>query len=408
MTITYFTKVALCRLCSSRDLKVAIPLPALSIASPNVGSSAEKTADVMAPADVCQCMNCGFLQLAVVVNPDYQYKNFLYKTDISLGLTAHFDTLMDALANKGALKEGKSVFDIGSNDGSLLSLAKRRGAVVLGIDPAIEIAKKATEQGIPTYGDFFTASKAQEIAKKHGKMDIIISNNTVANIHDLKDIFMGMHHLLADDGLIVIETQYALDVLMKDLLDVIYHEHISYFSVKPMQSFLKNMGFQLIDAERIAPKGGSIRFIIQKVCGKWSVGSNVNERMQEEDIQGLYSHRLFDRFNAFVKQKRERLKAHLEEIKKKTGHAFAYGSSVGCFALLHYFSLHDLIDKVFDDTPLSSHLYVNGKSIPVESGNHLLKYGTTSIAVLAWRYVDAISKKQKSYIDRGGKFFSVL
>lgn len=403
--VNYFFEPKTCRLCDAKNLKIVIPLPALSLASPNIGESNVK---VSAPADICQCQTCGFLQLASVVDHGFQYKNFLYKTCISLGLIEHFDLLMDKLEKMGALKKGASVFDIGSNDGSLLNLAKKRGARVLGIDPAIAIAKKASEQGIPTYGDFFSVSKAKEILQKHGKMDIIISNNTIANIHDLNDIFQGMHLLLADDGLVVIETQYALDVLTKKLLDVIYHEHISYFAVKPTRSFLAKLGFELIDAEPIAPKGGSIRFIIQKANGKRAISPNVQKMVQDEIDLGLYETSLFDSFNSYVKETRAKLQKNLKEIRKKTGHAFAFGSSVGCFALMHYFQLAEIIDKIFDDTPLCSHLDVNGREIPIEKGNDLVKYGSTSVAVLAWRYAKDISKKHQSYLDLGGQFFSVL
>ena len=85
----------------------------------------------------------------------------------------------------------------------------------------------------------------------------------MANIDDLAEILAGVRALLASNGVFVFETQYALDVFEKTLLDVIYHEHISTFSVRPVAEAFARHGLAVFDAERIATKGGSIRFWCQ-------------------------------------------------------------------------------------------------------------------------------------------------
>lgn len=395
-----------CRLCGSSEIWNAIPLSALPVASPNVGKSGLITET--APADVWQCRGCGHLQLATIVNPEFQYKNFQYFTGISLGLREHFSRLIGGLAAKGEIGAGKFVIDIGSNDGSLLRYAKDAGARVLGIDPAQKIAEAATASGIPTLATFFDLPLGRKIAAEHGKADVVISNNTIANIDEIGPFFDGIDAVLGPDGIIVIETQYALDLLQKTLLDVVYHEHVSYFPVKPMQSFLAARGMELIGAERIAPKGGSIRFIAQRKGGSRGVDAGVAALIAEEEAAGLYDDRIFKEFNGRIQELGRNIRERLKQSRADTGRALAYGASVGCAALIHYFDLGDLIDAIFDDTPLTNVVRTAEGDIPVLTGKQLANEMPSDVVVLAWRYTSQIARGQEAFRDAGGRFFRAL
>lgn len=395
-----------CRLCKSAELWNAVPLAALPVASPNVGRSA-RVAET-APADLWQCKSCGFLQLNTIVNPEFQYRNFQYFTGISVGLREHFGALIGSLAKAGDIAQGRSVLDIGSNDGSLLRFAQDLGAKVLGIDPAEKIAKAATAAGIPTLAEFFNRPMGKKIAAEHGHFDVVISNNTVANIDDLDDFFGGMSELLAPTGLIIVETQYGLDVLLKTLLDVVYHEHVSYFAVKPTQQFLARIGLELVDAEKIAPKGGSIRFYIQRRGGPRAVSPRVSALIAEETAAGLYGPELFKAFNTRIHAIGAALRQRLTRSREKTGRALVYGSSVGCAALAHYFDLGPHIDAVFDDTPLVNYMRTSAGPVPVLSGKQLSNEEPTDVVVLAWRYSDLIARNHAEFVKAGGRFIPAL
>lgn len=395
-----------CRLCDSSRLRIAIPLTPLPVASPNVGHSTRVRET--AAADVWQCADCGHLQLATVVDPEFQYRNFQYFTGISLGLREHFGRLISGLADQGELGPGRFVVDIGSNDGSLLRLAQDKGARVLGVDPATDIAVAATKSGIPTLGEFFDARLGGDIAVEHGRADVVISNNTIANIDDLGPLFNGVSAVMAEDGLLIIETQYAMDVLGKTLLDVIYHEHVSYFAVKPMRSFLARRGFELIGAERIAPKGGSIRFVVQRKGGRRPISPAIAALIAEEETAGLYDERLFSEFNERIAELGRNIRRRLEIARTRTGRALAYGASVGCAALVHYFRLGALIDAVFDDTPLTNILRTDERDIPVLTGRQLTNEMPSDVLVLAWRYANPIARGQQSFLAAGGRFFRAL
>jgi len=126
------------------------------------------------------------------------------------------------------------VVDIGSNDGTLLRAFRNRGMRVLGVDPARDVARNATEAGLETVNAFFTAALAGELRRDRGPAAIVTANNVFANVDDLHDFVEGVRRLLGPDGVFVFETGYFPDLVRQSIIDNVYQEHLSYYSVKPL------------------------------------------------------------------------------------------------------------------------------------------------------------------------------
>src|ERR1700733_12147584 len=113
-----------CRLCGSPRIIKSIPLAAVPIVSPNVGTerraSGQALASTVAPLDNYLCQDCGLIQLIHVVDPSLIYRDYLYRTSISLGLSDHFRGLAEAVIVRASLSGSDLVCEFGSNDGTLL------------------------------------------------------------------------------------------------------------------------------------------------------------------------------------------------------------------------------------------------------------------------------------------------
>jgi SAM-dependent methyltransferase len=359
---------------------------------------------VSAPLDTYLCQECGLIQLIHVVDPGLIYHNYLYRTSISLGLADHFRGLRDAVVDRIGLSAGDLVVEFGSNDGTLLGFFQQSGMTVVGVDPAEAIAAEATRKGIPTRADFFGCRLAETLRAEHGPAAVILANNAMANIDDLDDILRAVAMLLASEGAFVFETQYALDVFEKTLLDVIYHEHISCFSVQPIQRALGRYGLQVFDAERVATKGGSIRFWIQRAGASRAVAERVHELIAIEGRSGLYDLAYHARFGRKIDSIRSGLHDMIRRTKTAGGRVAAYGTSVGGVTLIHQLELADKLDFLLDDKPLKARLDAADYSLRVYTGDGVYSQSPALIIVLAWRYVDAIVAKHRRYVDAGGQF----
>lgn len=397
-----------CRLCNSPDIVLSVPLAHVPIVSPNVGKQVDENGkpltQIVAPLDNYLCRNCGLNQLIHVVDSSLIYRDYLYRTSVSLGLREHFGGLSESVIDRLNLSSEDLVCEFGSNDGTLLRFFKDRGISVQGIDPARQIAEEATASGIPTIPDFFNVRIAETVLEDEQPAKAILANNAMANIDDLGEILRGVKTLLAQDGAFVFETQYALDMFENTLLDVIYHEHISTFSVLPVVEAFKLYGLEVFDTERIKTKGGSIRIWVQHEGGPQPISERVNELINLEKTTGLYDldyHKRFaDRVGAIKVELHDQVKA----VRDRGGKVGAYGTSVGSAALIHQFELEDKIDVLFDDTPFKERLTGPGYDLPVMTADGVYEVEPELIIILAWRYSDPISAKHEEFINKGGKF----
>ncbi len=401
-----------CRLCGSPHIELSVPLAAVPIVSPNVGTETDESGAritrVIAPLDNYLCRDCGLIQLIHVVDPALIYRNYRYRTSVSLGLPEHFRTLAKAVIKRLPLKVGEHVVEFGSNDGTLLNFFKSRGAKVTGVDPAQEIAAEATRRGVPTRADFFNQATAKDIAAKEGLARAIIANNAMANIDDLDEIFRAVALLLDRDGAFVFETQYALDVFERTLLDVIYHEHISCFSVTPVAKALGRFGLRVFDAERIPTKGGSIRFWVCADKASRPTAPRVAELMKLEDERGLHTLNYHAQFGRRVAEIKSKIHEAVAVAKASGKPIAAFGTSVGSAALIHQFELEGALEMLFDDTPFKERLEGPGYDLPVYKGDRLEEFDPALTIVLAWRYAGPISAKHPDYMKKGGRFLVPL
>lgn len=398
-----------CRLCHSTNVEKIVPLHPIPVKTPNLGDggglvSQDKLQKSLIPVDMYRCSDCGLLQLLDIINPEIQYTDFQYKTAISLGLEEHFTQMADDLIDLYRVDKGAFVFEIGSNDGTLLQAFKDKGMRILGIDPARNAVEDARAKGLETVCDFFSGVKGKELADSHGKAKLIISNNTFANLDDLDDILAGVKEMLAPDGVFVVETSYGASVIEKFLIDTVYHEHLTYFLVGPLEKWFAQNGFELIGSQLIWTKGGSLRLAAQLKGGVFEKQHNVFEMIEAERKAGLDQPEAYHLFSKTIAKANADLADLIKKVKSKGGRVAAFGASVGTVTLLHQLGIATQVDAIFDDKPLSDKICGPDYDIPIIHGARLVEEKPDLVIILAVRYAEPIMKNHADYLEQGGTF----
>ncbi len=363
------------------------------------------------PLTVHLCRGCGHAQLLDIVDPVRLFRDYVYVSSTSPVFVEHFRRYAAAMQDRLRLAPGAQVVDIGSNDGVLLRQFKQLGLEVLGIDPARAIAQEATRQGIQTLPEFFSPELAQRLRAQGWRPSLICANNVFAHADDLHGITEGVAHLLAPDGVFVFEVSYLLDVVDKGLFDTIYHEHVSYHSVKPLVAFFARHGLELIDASRVDSHGGSLRGMAQRVGGPRRREARVQELTELEASRGLQGPEAFGRFAARLDALKRELGDLVRGLKAQGKRLAGFGAPAKATTLMSFFELGpELIDYLMDDSPLKQGLFTPGSHIPVVASSALDDPARRPdyALILAWNFADSIIQRHRRFVEAGGHFIVPL
>ena len=103
-----------------------------------------------------------------------------------------------------------------------------------------------------------------QIVAEYGHMDMIVANNVYAHIPDIQGTTRAINSALSDSGVFVFEVHY-LDKVVNDMqYDMIYHEHIFYYSLLSAIEHFKRHDMVIFDVKLIPIHAGSLRFYVCK------------------------------------------------------------------------------------------------------------------------------------------------
>lgn len=397
-----------CRLCGSLQIELALPMKPSPIGDAYITQDKLSIAQESYPLSLYLCQDCGHLQLPDIVDPEILFGNYIYLTATSPGLVEHFRIYAGKVVQKIENPKESLVVEIGSNDGSLLKFFKSYGMKVLGVDPAREIASKASSSGIETIPTFFTLEIAKKIKKQHGAASVITANNVFAHADNMNEIVEGIKYLLAPDGIFVFEVSYLLDMIEKNVFDTIYHEHLCHHRIEPLEILFKRYGLCLFDVERITTKGGSIRGFVKLIDSSRKISPIVSDLITKEKRLGLEKIDVYKKFSERLEEIKNHLHKVLDDLKSQGKSIVGYGASTPVTTTIYHFEIGPYLDFIADDNSIKHGRYSPGHHIPVFPSEMLYEKKPDCIVILAWQYADLIIKKHKKFLELGGSFIIPL
>lgn len=380
-----------CQICGSHSLQEVIDLGFCAPCDSLLPKPMLREAEVTYPLKLVRCRDCGLPQIdyavdgAVLFHPDYPYRSGITRTLRTnlLGISKH-------LVEKVGLKSGAFVVDVGSNDGTILEGFKMIGMRVTGVEPT-KIANIAVANGIPTINKFFNAQVAKDLVDGNGRATVITAANVFAHVDKLKTLMEGVDYLLEDGGYFITESHYMASILDTLQYDSIYHEHLRYYLIKPLQVLFANYGFTLVDVERIPNYGGSIRAYARKGRSA-EVKPSVAEMLRLEERMGAYDDSTYVDFATRVKRSRSKIRALLVELNQGGNSVVGIGCPGRSVTLLNYCGVTpDLMPYIAEQsTSLKLGMYTPSTHIPIVDESVMLDTQPDYAVILSWHYAEPI------------------
>src|SRR5262245_12146227 len=194
-----------CRLCGTGLEHTFIDLGMSPLCESFLTCDQLDTMEPYFPLHALVCGQCFLVQLKEYVSPEHIFREYAYFSSYSTSWVAHAKRYVEGITKRLGLGPNSLAVELASNDGYLPQHFLPLGVPVLGIEPAINVAKVAIDKGIPTRTDFFGRELAAKLIAEGKRADLIAGNNVLAQVPDLNDFTAGMAHLLKPEGVITLE-----------------------------------------------------------------------------------------------------------------------------------------------------------------------------------------------------------
>ena len=397
--------VGLCRLCSAPLVHTFVDLGMSPPCESFVAADAANDVEPFYPLHAFVCDECFLVQLQEYVAPENIFTEYAYFSSFSDSWVAHAKRYCDMVIERFALGESSFVVELASNDGYLLQHFLTSNIPMLGIEPAVNVAKVAIGKGIPTLTEFFNEALATDMAARGQKADLIIGNNVLAQVPDINDFVAGMKALLKPDGVITLEFPHIEKLIEENQFDTIYHEHFSYFSLLTIEKMARRHGLKVFDVEEIPTHGGSLRVFFSHQDGNFPREARVDSLLARELNAGLDKIETYTAFSEAVRQTKRNLLSFLIRLKEMRKSICAYGAPGKGNTLLNYCGIGtDFIDFAVDRNPYKHGRLTPGMHIPIRPVSEIQRIKPDYVLILPWNLKTEIVAQMNDIRNWGGKF----
>jgi len=361
------------------------------------------------PLKVVLCKHCGLSQLSIIPNTKFIFSKYDYLSSSSKALSNHYKKLVKKLVKNYDVFSTNTVLDIGCNDGILLNHYPKNFSNVIGVEPS-DASKHIKQKRIKLIESFFNYKTSEEYLKKHAKPKIITITNVLAQIDNLNEFVKSLSNITDNESLIVIEFPYLMHMIDKGLFDLIYHEHLSYFSLTPLKFLFGKFDIKIVNFERlnIGASGPAIRLFLAKSNSIYKSSQKVAKQINYEKIWGI---KKIKKYNFFKKKTKEKI----NKIKEIVYLKYNQGYKIGCFTasskgntLLNCLNFKKkVIQFASENNKKKIGKYTPGSHIKIISDKDFNKKRIDYAILLSWNYKKFFLSKTQ-FIKEGGKFIIPL
>lgn len=402
----------ICSFCDSTDMSLVMDFGEVALAGAFLRSD-QFELERTYPLRVYYCHDCFAVQVVDKVSQQTLFQDYFYFSSSIKTLRDHFEHYAAEVTARFLEPQTATVVEFGCNDGVLLRPLVNQGIRnVIGVDPASNVVASINDERVHVVNDFFNESVAKDLVTKFGPVDMVMANNVYAHIPDIQGLTRAVHSVLNEDGVFVFEVHYLGKVITEMQYDMIYHEHLYYYSLLSAMRHFDRYDMMIFDLKEVPIHAGSMRFYVCKKGSKHSaaVSPKVAEVMHDEANRGFDRYETFKDFSRQVAQHKVKLMNLLQSL-RKAGHSIAgYGASGRANTLIQYCGIgSEHLDYMIDDAPAKIGFFTPGSHLEILPSSILNSTRAPDyLLVFAWSFFPEICRRNERYLSEGGRMILPL
>jgi SAM-dependent methyltransferase len=358
------------------------------------------------PLNVKVCEKCFLVQLEQYVSAERIFTEYAYFSSFSDSWLEHSANYVDMISTRLRLGDQSLVVELASNDGYLLQYFVKKGIPVLGVEPAVNVAKAAEQKGVLTLVKFFGCQTAREMVANGCLADLVVGNNVLAQVPDINDFVGGIRLILKPGGVATLEFPHLMRLMQENQYDTIYHEHFSYFSLITVEKIFAAHSLILFDVDEIPTHGGSLRIYVRHIEDTSKpVTAAVTNLREQELAAGLNGLTAYSSFSEQVMESKRKLLDLLIRLRRDGKRIAGYGAPGKGNTLLNYCGTRtDFLEFTVDRNPYKQGRFLPGTHIPIYPVEEIRSRSPDYILILPWNLKDEIVTQLDYAREWGAKF----
>ena len=396
-------RITKCRGCYSSNFGEVLPLQSIPIGD---NFSKNYNNEPVYPVGLTLCENCSLVQLTQKVQSQTVFKKYFLNCHASSFDPKVLKSRVLEIGNYFGSTRENLILEIGCGPGHLLRELSSQGAQAIGIEPSEAQVNVASGHGIRIISGEFDEKTVDEFLHLYGRADVVVVDNSskmphpihLSNVPDPLHYVSNLAKLVKPEGKVVIRTPYLGEIVNRGLIDYVYHEHQSYFSLISITNLFSRLGFGIINARRCEDDDLNAQFVFSKNRSVVSEDLSVNDFARNEHRLHLGNASTYRRLDERLKTCRKRIQKELENLSTAT--IVGYGASVAPVSMMYQYKIVDFIDFLVDDNEEKVGLFSPNANLQVKRSNSLYLDNVGVLVLLASRFVDKIMERHRKFTGR--------
>lgn len=395
-----------CRGCGSWSNQPFVDLGVSPLANAYLSREQLNSLEKFYPLRAFVCKDCFLVQLEQFSSREELFSQYAYFSSYAQSWLKHASDYVHMMIERFGFNQTHQVVEIASNDGYLLQYFRESGIPVLGVEPALNVAREAQKKNIPTVIEFFGVGVAQELVDRGTGADLLIGNNVLAHVPDLNDFVEGLKIVLKPDGILTMEFPHLLQLMDQNQFDTIYHEHFFYYSLLAVEHIFASHELTIFDVEELPSHGGSLRIYVRhEGIRQPEITERVKHLRKKELLAQLDKLETYKAFWDKVKATKRQLLKLLIEIKTEGKSVVGYGAPAKGNTLLNFCGIgSDFVDYTVDRSPHKQGLFLPGTRIPILHTDEIAQTRPDYLFILPWNLKEEIMEQMSLVREWGGRF----